>query len=273
MVKALKDDSGTDLDYELTNLWIWVDANSNALVDLGEIKQAVSYVKALNVRPISYPSGDVEAPKGAVLQSGTMVPTWDWWSASAPVDSLAFKGKDKIFKVYYDPKVIGAVTVPAPATAKVYIWGMGDEMQGLLRFVSVGADDYVVSLPFGRQPVAGFYPATFSKINHAPGKLNWRFEGAYGDTTELAFVTGTPSQLIGVNGRESVGEDREAYSWKAEVLSGDSDEFVGAYIRAIAGFTEEDFTSAIGTVAEDVGTVRLLAGVDTAKTKFIPFLF
>ena len=182
-------------------------------------------------------------------------------------------GDDSGTDLDYAPKVIGAVSVPAPATAKVYIWGMGDEMQGLLRFVSVGADDYVVSLPFGGKPVAGFYPAAFSKVNHTPGKLNWRVEGSYGTTTELAFVTGTPSQLIGVNGRESVGEDRVAYSWKAEVLSGDSDEFVGAYIRAIAGFTEEDFTSAIGTVAEDVGTVRLLAGVDTAKTKFIPFLF
>ena len=248
---------------ELTHLWIWVDANSNALVDPGEAKAAVSYVKALNTKATLYPSGDAEAPKGAMLQSGAMVPSWDWWSVVAPVGSIVVQGE--LPKVYYSPKVVGT----APATAKVYIWGMKGKMLGLLRFVTVGSEQYVVSLPFGTDPELGFFPAMFSKVHHAPGKLDWRFIGGLGNLTELAFVTGTPSQLLGENARDGLGEDKTVYSWKAEVLTGTVDEWVGAYVRAVAGFQDEELVAAIAAVG-DIGKVRLLAGVDISGTKFVP---
>lgn len=259
-----KDKDGQLVGAELTNLWVWVDANSNARVDQGEAKAAASYVKALNVRPVVYPSGDAEAPKGAVLQSGAMVPTWDWWSAAAPADAIVIQRETP--SVYFAPKVQGT----PPAAAKVYIWGMGGKMLGLLRFVKVGTDQYVVSLPFGTKPVVGYYSALFSKIHRTPGKLDWRFTGDFGGLSELAFVTGTPSQLIGENGRNAPGMDREAYTWKAVVLSGKVDEWVGAHVRAVAGFTDAEFTAAIASVAGDAGTVRLLGGGDTSKTTFVP---
>jgi hypothetical protein len=259
---------------ELADLWVWVDANSNAQVDPGEIRPALFYLKALNARPVSYPGGDAEAPKGAVLQSGAMVPTWDWWSAPAPADATSVQRK--IPMVYYAPKVAGTGTGTgtgagaAPDTAMVYIWGMKGKMLGLLRFVSSGADQYVISLPFGTEPRAGYYPALFSKIRRAPGKLDWRFAGSLGNVTELAFVTGTPALLRGENGRDARGENREAYSWKAVVLSGSTDDWVGAYVRAIAGFADTDFTTSVFSLAGDAGTVRLLAGTDVSKTKFLP---
>jgi len=259
-----KDKDGQLVGSELRNLWIWVDANSNGLVDPGEIKPADSYLKALNVHPVSYQSGDVEAPKGAVLQSGQMVATWDWWSMGLPSDVTVVKRDTP--KAYYEPKLIGT----PPALAKVYVWGMGNRINGLLRFVTVGADQYVVSLPFGTYPKLGYYPGLFSKIHCAPGKLDWRFTGYYGGLTELAFVTGTPALLQGENGREVMGDTRSVYSWNAVVLSGNVDEKMEAYVRAVAGFTDDNFAGAIASVAGDSGTVQLLGGRDVSKTKFIP---
>jgi hypothetical protein len=85
-------------------------------------------------------------------------------------------------------------------------------------------------------------------------------------------MTGTPALLNGKNGREALGADRDVYSWEAEVLSGSVDERVGAYVRAVAGFSDAEFTEAVASLTGDAGTVRLLAGVDTSKTKFVPLL-
>jgi hypothetical protein len=62
---------------------VWLDANSNALVDLGEIKPSAAYLTELNVRP-TLEGPDAYPAKGATLLDGTVVHTWDWWSRSAP---------------------------------------------------------------------------------------------------------------------------------------------------------------------------------------------
>lgn len=247
---------------ELSNLWIWVDANTNALVDPGEAKAAASYVKALNTVATVHPSGDAEAPKGAVLQSGAMVPSWDWWSATPAMDAVVRSDG----RVQVAPKVMGT----SPDKAVVYVWGKGDEVRGLLRFIAIGQDSYVVSLPFTASPSAGFFPCSVGRIHHSsakPGKLEWKLQSNYGGVSELAFVEGTPLRLNGVNGREAMGT-RESYSWEAVPMSGTMDETLSSFLRAITGFTETQFAEAVAKIGDETGSLRVLGGVDISKVGF-----
>jgi hypothetical protein len=65
---------------ELADIWVWVDANSDAKLTSEEVASSKSYLSALSVRPLV--ATDAYCSKGASLNSGTWVGSWDWWSNS-----------------------------------------------------------------------------------------------------------------------------------------------------------------------------------------------
>lgn len=60
----------------------------------------------------------------------------------------------------------------------------------------------------------------------------------------------------------------KSYSWDAVPLSGKMDEALGAYVRAITGFTESEFAEAVAKIGDETGCLRVLGGVDTSNVGF-----
>lgn len=46
------------------------------------------------------------------------------------------------------------------------------------------------------------------------------------------------------------------------------DEALGAYVRAITGFTESEFAEAVAKIGDETGCLRVLGGVDTSNVGF-----
>ena len=64
---------------ELNEVFVWVDANSNAVIDSGECRASSDYFQSLSVRPTAIRK-DVWCPEGGTLHDGRVVPSWDWWT-------------------------------------------------------------------------------------------------------------------------------------------------------------------------------------------------
>jgi hypothetical protein len=67
---------------ELELLYIWLDANTNARPDEGEIKSVKDYLISISVLPTRDAEGNAWNDQGAVLLDNTKVGAWDWWSSA-----------------------------------------------------------------------------------------------------------------------------------------------------------------------------------------------
>ena len=77
------DKNGSLQGSELKSIWVWVDANSDAVLDPSEVSPCASLFSILSVRPL--PGEDYHTPLGAKLVDqngvdGAWVSSWDWWS-------------------------------------------------------------------------------------------------------------------------------------------------------------------------------------------------
>ena len=87
------DGNGSLQGKELAAIWVWVDANSDAVLSPEEVVPAKSVFSVLSVRPLG--GEDYYIPLGAKLVdrdgvNGVWVGSWDWWSTtpSQPKESL-----------------------------------------------------------------------------------------------------------------------------------------------------------------------------------------
>lgn len=119
---------------ELDGIFVWVDANGDAIAQKGEVLQASQYFRELGVVPKDGPDSWIE--KGAVLIDGTEVSSWDWWSSSRMpvVDATGETPIPVVLPTYLDREK--CQENPAPV---IYFWEQPDQkMVGLLRFFKVG---------------------------------------------------------------------------------------------------------------------------------------
>ena len=78
MVTLDLDSNGLLQGSELSDIWVWVDADSDAKLAPSEVVRADSVIKSLSVRPIA--GANYSTPNGAQLLNGNWVGSWDWWS-------------------------------------------------------------------------------------------------------------------------------------------------------------------------------------------------
>jgi len=65
---------------ELAVLWLWLDKNSDAKVDEGEIVPAKEMLKELDLSYQVDEVGNAWQDAGATLIDGVQIKSWDWWS-------------------------------------------------------------------------------------------------------------------------------------------------------------------------------------------------
>jgi len=77
-----KNGDGVLTDDELIGISVWIDANSNAVAEPGEIVTVKDAgITSISVRPTVLPDGNAHAPRGAILNAKSLA-TWDWYSRS-----------------------------------------------------------------------------------------------------------------------------------------------------------------------------------------------
>lgn len=231
---------------ELAPVWIWVDANSDALVDLGEMKPASEYVQSLAVIPEVDSEGNAQAPKGAVLKNGKSVPTWDWWSHKWQYNSNTdfFTVKNRVTRTPYFAASDSGFLYPS----YLYYWSVvGGEQSGFLRFLSVGDDTYVFGAP--SNIVAGksgyktnVFRIRFSKVTKSgDGVWTWEFkEPIFGDSDKAVVSVLSPGVISGSN--VFIQDDRtRKYDWVAEPFLGEVTPQLAPLRVAFASFTSAQF--------------------------------
>ena len=79
---SIAPDGSTNISGEiLSNIWVWVDKNSNGVADAGEYQPITSYgVTSLSLSSHHDSQGGLVNEEGATLSNGKSYPTRDWWS-------------------------------------------------------------------------------------------------------------------------------------------------------------------------------------------------
>lgn len=214
---------------ELSAVWVWLDANSDARVDKGEMRPATDYVKSLTVKATVDSAGNAEAPVGAELLDGSKVPTWDWWAKAWTYDFATdfFTTGNGISR---EPHLTSANS-GAQFDSHLYYWTISGEHSqgGVLRFVWVGADLYVVGssdkmVPSSRGYLKSVYTLPISKVTrNSDGSLSWAFhDGRFGRVdTATVSVAANSGLLVGKNTMLYNDGSKASYDWVAEPVPKD----------------------------------------------------
>lgn len=248
-----------------------MDANSNALVDPGEIKPASAYLRELNVKP-TLEGPDAYCVKGAILLDGTAVQTWDWWSKSVP--ALGYPRVSSGFKATASRVFVSPTpALAAVASVSVFRWVMteGNQTSGLLRFIQVDGVTYVISSPMSADSDKGML-VPYAKVTASGSRLSWKFLADCDNTTERASVqvSDLGSTLLGENvcvrTWAPAPHDHLTYGWVAELVSADllnsaSDSLKQVY-SSLCGFSEASFAKALRLNPRSVGSLYLPIAAD-----------
>lgn len=126
---------GTELD----PVYIWVDGNTNAFLEPGELMPAKDLLRSLEV----VTSPELWSATGAELLDGTLVSTWDWFPHRQP---RRVNFHEVLLPILKPP--ISGVDKEPEVSALLYEWqvpGMNGNA-GLMRFFKVGTDVYVATM-------------------------------------------------------------------------------------------------------------------------------
>lgn len=83
-----KDKNGQLKGTELDNLFVWLDLNSDAIAQAGEIKPISDYeIISIGVKPTRDSDGNSHLATGFETQKGLQGHTWDWWSREGAVQN------------------------------------------------------------------------------------------------------------------------------------------------------------------------------------------
>jgi hypothetical protein len=194
---------------ELNDLFIWLDVNSNAVVDQGEILPASSYLRRISVNPIRDELGNASVENGgALLLDNSGVSTWDWWSIQYSFPSVVDSGGGKV----------GVPVVKGNGGAEdepviLYQWrGVGGTSDkgsygGVFRFVPLGGSDYLL-LSVGYYDSKGYIRGVASGVTvDKDGTMGWKFGGLI-SSAKLDRASGN------ISGR-SLLADGKFYDWEA----------------------------------------------------------
>jgi hypothetical protein len=201
---------------ELEGLWLWFDADSDAVCDHGEVFSVASLLSKISVDfdPLqAYPM----IPLGACLMDGTWVPTWDWWSRrySYPL----FVRPDSRF-------VEPVVLTPSGSNAPVclYRWESDSDssvaLGGYLRFLLHDGRLFVFAISDTRYRESGFIRVAFAPVYYRDGRLFWSI------AQTSAEVHG--DRLYGVS-----DPPPGSYVWRAQPFDPDGD-FLGSVLAGVS---------------------------------------
>lgn len=92
-----KDQDGFIRGEEMDRIGIWIDANTNARVDKGEITSAEEHqIAAIRVKADDGAAGgNYMSQQGLKFEDGSSLIIWDWWSAASALGQLNEKGRIK----------------------------------------------------------------------------------------------------------------------------------------------------------------------------------
>jgi hypothetical protein len=168
------DENGALEGKELELLYIWLDANTNAKPDEGEVKPVSEYLTSISVVPTRDEDGNAWNDQGATLLDGTQVGAWDWWTKAyrPPVAIMDNMGRTIPAPVAY--------TAKEPASATLYTWSEikgGKQVaqpSGFFRFIKSKDKLYVMSAPveYDRYQYAPIAEVTVSKDGT---ELSWNY--------------------------------------------------------------------------------------------------
>ena len=254
--------SGSELDV----LWIWLDANTNAEVDAGEINPASNYVQQISTTHESDEYTNTWNNNGAVLLDGRGVATWDWWSIGEN-PYMVFNPQEAAPYNEAGPVIVPLVNQTDTHIYRYHIDGVGT---GFLRFISQGDDTYVISMPeerrgvtyTGNQAVAG-------KVTKTPsGEVTWLFGDTLykgGETQKVKISAGGKilegQASIDVNGKSETG-----YNWVAAIVT---QGFENPVYRKISNISPEQFFIGINQAGRKQSTPVLVDGF-SPWSKFDP---
>lgn len=241
------DGDGKIAGEELRKLWVWLDANTNAVPDEGEVKPASDYISEMPLKHETDPEGNAWQEASVPLKDGRKVRSWDWWSANP--DVFYINGKRR------QPLALRGLGKPLPRLT-VYYWTSskiggedgGRAEVGLLRFVKAGADLYVISAGIGKAMV-------YSKVSRDGESYSWDFESYLGGVSDKNTATPDGEYLLGAGVFRSdirlAAHLNGDYIWTAELAGENPHEFLPAKMaevyEALISFSDEDFGSAVST--------------------------
>lgn len=204
---------------ELASVWVWLDANSDAKVQEGEL----TTLAQKGIDSVAIPStGDLDDKGGVVVPGGATGPKGkfdvrDWWSVGG-IDLKTFKHTVDSFK----------------RLASVYEWtptgGGGDSKGGMLRYMTTSPGSIaLISVAFEDAQKAaeetGVVPGMVSSVT--PGE-NGGFASVvdFGDfllVSQWGIANDDPRTLEGETAsipKKGAGEDIKPMKWRAKHISG-----------------------------------------------------
>ncbi len=178
---------------ELKNLHIWVDENSNAINEKGEIKTLAELgITQIAVKPERDDSGNAWADQGYQMENGKILPSWDWWSLQG----------DESY-----------------AVPSIYHWEPIDEGSGIAGgfFVFTESEQGDLTL-VSMVPVEGTFEEGEGAVIGVPfvverdgRRMKWRARS--GDTVTITDAVLENGNLIGVTKQVQNGEIISSYGW------------------------------------------------------------
>ena len=223
-----QDDSGDLKDKELELLYIWLDANTNAKPDDGEVKPVSEYVKSISVVPSRDQEGNAWNHQGATLLDDSKVGSWDWWTSAYNPPSVMIDEQGRSLPVPY------TYSAKDPEPALIYSWKLQSSenlktegnIGGFLRFWKNNGKVFVIGLP---ESAKGYFNTPIAEVTYDPksNQASWTFDGQL--ETRISF-----SQDGGFEGISQVIGTDQSYKWKAALLTSKESNSIIAKTLALA---------------------------------------
>ena len=204
----------------LKDIYIWVDKNSNAIVDEGELLPITDYgITSLSIAPATDDRGGLVCTNGAVTSTGYAYPTRDWWSlggaSDADVDDF-LKGCVHCPSVYGwspDYGLDNPLAVNPPQGFEPMPFG-GSGAGGNFRFDLIGTSIKVTSLSL--KSGGDLKKAVYSIIKPVNGCYEWNFLFVDGTDIHTRFtVSPNAKHLYGITTIVKKGKRIGYYTWSA----------------------------------------------------------
>ena len=227
---------------ELKSLWVWVDANTNALPDKGEVRPASDYIIEIPVKYDRDADGNAWQEPSIPLKDGKKARSWDWWSERIRGELDVFGPGAQAAGVRGEGKPLENLSV--------YYWSspfVTETLSGLLRFVKVGREVYVISVAPGRL-------MAYAKVEQDGEEFAWTFRTVFsGGSVDSNHARTDGNYLVGTGeyaspkGRSMNGD----YTWTAELVGAEPTavlppDLQGLY-QYLTSFSDEEFATAIST--------------------------
>ena len=185
---------------ELENLYIWLDANFDAIAQTGEIKALAEHkIVAIAVDASRDAAGNAEHRAGFTCEDGRTSATWDWWSKKAPADAPEIN----VYRwrpIEENPGIPGGTFVFSSQS--------GEGLR-LTNFVSLENDQ--------KKDTAALVGFPF-EVSRIDDQLRWSSKLENGELVTNAILD--DNNIIGITRIFVDGKEQQRYSWLAVAIDG-----------------------------------------------------